>query len=43
MVSTPTPFHQHAEEIGRFLFEDRALDNERHHEDSIDWPSENAD
>ena len=43
MPDVAIPFHQQAEEIGRFLFEDRARDAASHHEDSIDWPSENFD
>jgi hypothetical protein len=38
------PFHEHAEEIGAFLRDDRALDAERRRDDNTaDGPSENID
>ena len=44
LLEAPSPFHQQAEDIGRFLAEDRARDartNDR--DDYAEGPSENAD
>ena len=44
MPAVPTPFHQYAEEIGRFLAEDRARDAEqKRREQAPEGPSENTD
>ncbi len=44
MPATPNPFQQYAEEIGRFLAEERAREAARHHlEVSSEGPSENTD
>ncbi len=44
MPADPTPFHQYAEEIGRFLAEERARDAERERrQDPPEGPSENTD
>jgi len=44
MPGIPTPFHQQAEDIGRFLVEDRARDARRNHRDDVpQGPSENTD
>ncbi len=44
MSETLIPFHEHAEEIGTFLHDDRARDAERQRrERKIDGPSENID
>ncbi len=45
MPAVPTPFHQYAEEIGRYLAEDRERDatvRERY-EAPVEGPSENLD
>jgi hypothetical protein len=44
MLETLTPFHQQAEEVGKFLVDERARDAERRrHEHRVDGPSENID
>lgn len=44
MPGVPTPFHQQAEDVGRFLAEERDRDARRKHtEDVPQGPSENTD
>jgi len=44
LLEAPTPFHQQAEDIGRFLAEDRARDAKRDDRtDYLEGPSENTD
>ncbi len=44
MPATISPFHQYAEEIGEFLFQERAREAERNRpKESNEGPSENTD
>ncbi len=44
MPANPNPFQQHAEDIGRFLAQERAREDARaHREESCEGPSENTD
>jgi len=44
LLEASTPFHQQADDIGMFLAEDRARDDELGDQDELpEGPSENAD